>query len=103
MGVMAEEKKAAEETEDESEVEDDEDVDMEDGGVELQGKKRKGKAGRKPYWGSARYRGLLGCGMVGGVEEVKVGGAVVKSVEVVVVERPVWDVGLPPRFWDGKK
>ena len=88
----------AEESSDEEMGSDDEDV----GGVELEvhGKTK----GQKPYWGSTRYRGLLGFLPVGTEEEVSVAGReTVRAVEVVVVERPVWDVGLPPRFWDGKK
>jgi U3 small nucleolar RNA-associated protein 4 len=64
------------------------------------------KRGQKPYWGSNRYRSLLGFLPVGKrevfemFEESWEDG--LNAVEIVVVERPVWDVGLPPRFFDGK-
>jgi len=63
--------------------------------------------GQKPYWGSYRYRSLLGFLPVGKREVVEMAGEGwgeqgLQAVEMVVVERPVWDVGLPPRFFDGK-
>lgn len=81
-----------------SEDEDDDDDDVE---------KHMGKhKGQKPYWGSYRYRSLLGLLPVGKHEVVEMFGegweGGLGAVEMVVVERPVWDVGLPPRFYDGR-
>jgi U3 small nucleolar RNA-associated protein 4 len=64
------------------------------------------KRNQKPYWGSVRYRSLLGFLPVGKKEVVEMIGRGWKggldAIEVAVVERPLWDVGLPPRFFDGK-
>jgi len=67
----------------------------------------KKQRGQKPYWGSYRYRSLLGFLPVGKREVVEMAGEGwgeqgLQAIEMVVVERPVWDVGLPPRFFDGK-
>jgi len=89
---------------------DDGDIDGDTGGEGRKGSTRKRK-GQKPYWGSWRYRSLLGLLPVGRKEVVEMFGTGwgkggreegLKAVEMVVVERPVWDVGLPPRFYDGR-
>jgi U3 small nucleolar RNA-associated protein 4 len=86
---------------DASEEEDEEDEEL----GERKARIRKQK-GQKPYWGSYRYRSLLGFLPVGKREVVEMVGegweGGLSAVEMVVVERPVWDVGLPPRFYDGK-
>ncbi|KAI5805048.1 WD40-repeat-containing domain protein, partial [Geopyxis carbonaria] len=82
-----------------TETETDESSDDEAGGVGLRespGPRK--KKGQKPFWGTNRYRGLLGFLPVGGREMVEHVGGSVAAVEVAVVERPAWDVGLPPRF-----
>lgn len=68
---------------------------------------RLGKKGQKPYWGSYRYRSLLGLLPVGKPDIVQMTGNGwegdgLSAMEMVVVERPAWDVGLPPRFYDGR-
>lgn len=83
----------------------------------------KRERGQKPFWGSLRYKGLLAFLPIGTGEMVRVAPEdgdeeqqaavaagkedyeMVKAVEVVVVERPVWDAhkALPPRFFDGRK
>ena len=82
-----------------SEDEDDEDVDNPENTI------RK-RYGQKPYWGSYRYRSLLGFLPVGKREVVEMAGegweGGLGAVEMLVIERPVWDVGLHPRFYDGR-
>ena len=68
---------------------------------------RLGKKGQKPYWGSYRYRSLLGFLPIGKPEVVQMAGRGwegdgLSAIETVVVERPAWDVRLPPRFYDGR-
>jgi U3 small nucleolar RNA-associated protein 4 len=67
---------------------------------------RKKKRNQKPYWGSVRYRSLLGFLPVGKREVVEMIGegweGGLDAIEVAVVERPVWDIIMPPRFLDGK-
>lgn len=94
-------------TEDDTDFEDeilsDSDEQMEEGKKVLR-KQR----GQKPFWGSFRYRSLLGFLPVGKREVLEMAGEGweeergLEAVEMVVVERPVWDVGLPPRFYDGR-
>ena len=66
-----------------------------------------------PYWGTHKYRGILGIVRLGdGDENGETGGGSISSaddlprgVEVALVERPLWDVDLPPKYhgnqeWD---
>ena len=83
---------------------------------------RKGPRGNKPggggggvpqrgvrgaYWSSRRYKNLLGFLPVGSREEVLMKGdgwdhnEVLEAMEMVVIERPMWDIKMPPRFYDG--
>lgn len=45
---------------------------------------------KNPWWHTFKYRPLLGI--------VPAGSELELSVEVVIVERPSWDISLPPRF-----
>lgn len=56
----------------------------------------------KPYWRTNRYRNLMAFLPIRG-KEVIVGkeGHKVDAVEMVVVERPIWDIEMPPRFYTG--
>lgn len=91
---------------------DDED-DKED--TEATDKKQTGyHAGNKPYWKTNRYRNLMAFLPIGG-KVTPVGrrwrrriGAVeakwgqkIDGVEMVAVERPSWDIEMPPRFYTG--
>ncbi|KAI5858968.1 WD40-repeat-containing domain protein [Tricharina praecox] len=99
--------KTAEDSEDEEDefaalMESDDDEDEGDAAEPIRKQK-----GQKPYWGSYRYRSLLGFLPVGRREVVEMAGEGwgeqgLQAVEMVIVERPAWDVGLPPRFFDGK-
>lgn len=80
----------------------------------------KKEKGQRPFWGSLRYKGLLAFLPIGKSEMIKLGTAgsgmeteeelgadgegLIRAVEVVVVERPIWDAhkALPPRFFDGR-
>ncbi|KAL7275932.1 U3 small nucleolar RNA-associated protein 4 [Rhizina undulata] len=66
----------------EDESEEDGDVNMEVAGKKEKEKERRGKA----WWGTYRYKNLLGFLPMG-------------RGEVVVVERPGWDVEMPARFY----
>lgn len=57
----------------------------------------------RPYWGTHRYRDILGIVPLGGVPESD--DDLRRSIEVAVVERPLYEVDLPPRYhgdqeWD---
>lgn len=57
----------------------------------------------RPYWGTHRYRDILGIVPLGNVPES--GDDLRGSIEVAVVERPLHEVDLPPRYhgdqeWD---
>lgn len=57
----------------------------------------------KPYWKTNRYRNLMAFLPVGG-RDVFMGrkwGDKLDAVEMVVVERPSWDIEMPPRFYAG--
>lgn len=61
-------------------------------------------ARNKPYWRTNRYRNLMAFLPVGGKEisvEKKAGRGKMDTVEMVVVERPSWDIEMPPRFYAG--
>lgn len=61
-------------------------------------------ARNKPYWRTNRYRNLMAFLPVGGKEtsvEKKAGRNKMDTVEIVVVERPSWDIEMPPRFYAG--
>ncbi|KAA8913749.1 WD40-repeat-containing domain protein [Sphaerosporella brunnea] len=72
-------------------------------------KRQQGKRGGPGvYWSSFRYKSLLGFLPVGTKEVVQMfgegweGRGGLNAIEIAVVERPIWDVSLPPRFTDGK-
>ena len=57
----------------------------------------------RPYWGTHRYRDILGIVSLGDVSESS--DDLRRSIEVAVVERPLYEVDLPPRYhgdqeWD---
>jgi U3 small nucleolar RNA-associated protein 4 len=54
--------------------------------------KRVGLAGKKSSWHTYKYRPILGVVALG--EEVGEAG-----IEVAIVERPIWEVELPPRYY----
>jgi U3 small nucleolar RNA-associated protein 4 len=62
---------------------------------------------KSPFWSSHRYKNLLGFLPVGIREEVLMKGPgwghdeVLEAMEMVVVERPMWDIKMPPRFYKG--
>lgn len=63
---------------------------------------RKGEKS-KPYWGTYKYRPILGIVPIGGDDGGKSSG-----VEVALVERPMFEVELPGRYvgdqeWEGRK
>jgi len=67
--------------------------------------KRRGKRGTKSaFWSSNRYKNMLGFLPVGSREEILIkgegwkDGQVLEAMEMVVIERPMWDVKMPPRF-----
>jgi U3 small nucleolar RNA-associated protein 4 len=47
------------------------------------------RRGHEPWWHTFKYRPILGIVPVGGDSQ---------ALEVVIVERPAWDLDLPPRF-----
>lgn len=57
----------------------------------------------KPYWKTNRYRNLMAFLPIKGKEVIVAGkeGHRVDAVEMVVVERPIWDIEMPPRFYAG--
>lgn len=57
----------------------------------------------KPYWRTNRYRNLMAFLPVGGKETFvgKKWGDKMDEVEIVAVERPSWDIEMPPRFYAG--
>ncbi|PWW79868.1 WD40 repeat-like protein [Tuber magnatum] len=85
--------------------------DDEDGGgasravVPTSTQKKRNKGGVKgAFWSSNRYKNMLGFLPVGCREEILIkgegwkSGQVLEAMEMVVVERPMWDVKMPPRF-----
>lgn len=64
-----------------------------------------------PYWGTHKYRDILGIVPLGtGDEEREEGfgprsgdGALPGGVEVALVERPLWEVDLPPKFYGNQE
>lgn len=57
----------------------------------------------KPFWRTNRYRNLMALLPIGG-KEVFTGrrwGDRMEAMEMVVVERPNWDIEMPPRFYQG--
>ena len=67
--------------------------------------KRRGKRGTKSaFWSSNRYKNMLGFLPVGCREEILIkgegwkDGQVLEAMEMVVIERPMWDVKMPPKF-----
>ncbi|KAL9023745.1 MAG: hypothetical protein Q9196_007003 [Gyalolechia fulgens] len=65
-----------------------------DGGeMEGQGDEEGGEQ-RRPYWGTYKYRPILGIVPMGGEDDGEQGG----GVEVALVERPMFDVDLPGRY-----
>ncbi|CUS10651.1 unnamed protein product [Tuber aestivum] len=67
--------------------------------------KKRNKGGAKgAFWSSNRYKNMLGFLPVGCREEILIkgegwrNGQVLEAMEMVVVERPMWDVKMPPRF-----
>lgn len=74
------------------------DLDITEERGEVNGNKRKKKD--EPWWCTFRFRPILGIvslhndGQTCEIEEEKKD----KAMEVVIVERPLWDLDLPPRF-----
>lgn len=60
-------------------------------------------ARNKPYWKTNRYRNLMAFLPIKGKEIIvgRNGGHKTDKVEIVVVERPIWDIEMPPRFYAG--
>ena len=84
-----------------SELEDEADLDLDlDTTKELReasGKARKMK--EEPWWFTFRFRPILGLvSLHDGEQAREIGGKTDAAMEVVLVERPVWDLDLPPRF-----
>lgn len=74
---------------------------------------QRGISQTRPYWGTHIYRDILGIVNLGGGPEqhdehlgqTLSGDDVPRAVEVALVERPLWEVDLPPRYhgnqeWD---
>lgn len=57
----------------------------------------------KPFWRTNRYRNLMAFLPVGRKDEFTWGpsGDRIEAMEMVVVERPSWDMEMPPRFYQG--
>ncbi|CAZ79716.1 unnamed protein product [Tuber melanosporum] len=67
--------------------------------------KKRSKSGVKSaFWSSNRYKSMLGFLPVGYREEILIkgegwrDGQVLEAMEMVIIERPMWDVKMPPRF-----
>lgn len=64
-----------------------------------------------PYWGTHKYRDILGIVPLGTGDEEKEEGfgprsgdsALPGGVEVALVERPLWEVDLPPKFYGNQE
>lgn len=93
---------------DDDEDDDDDDEDM--GGSELQlmrdqqeanGKGAEKREERTPWWQTYKYRSILGIVPLGtaDVEHEGVGPDEPPPLEVALVERPIWEVDLPPRYF----
>lgn len=70
---------------------------------EASGLESRGSDSCRPYWGTHRYRDILGIVPLGDVPEID--DDLRRSIEVAVVERPLHEVDLPPRYhgdqeWD---
>lgn len=60
---------------------------------------------RPAYWHTFKYRPILGIVPLGGESDDEAAGDPTRRLEVALVERPLWDVDLPPTFhgdqeWD---
>lgn len=65
---------------------------------------RRGISKTRPYWNTYNYRDILGIVALGGGPDLS-GDDVPRGVEVALVERPLWEVDLPPKYhgnqeWD---
>ncbi len=98
-----------EEKEEQESEEEDEDRMEEDGNMAVthnkKGKRKGGKSGKtkrneRSFWHSHKYRNLLGFCPLGKMGVVQAPG-MMPCMEVAVVERPQWDVKLPPRVYKG--
>jgi len=88
----------ARELEDEADLDLDLDLDTTKELREASGKARKKKE-EEPWWFTFRYRPILGVvSLHDGEQAREIGEKTDAAMEVVLVERPVWDLDLPPRF-----
>jgi U3 small nucleolar RNA-associated protein 4 len=92
----------------EEEDDDDDDEEDTDGGELLHMRDEQGANGSGPvekrdlktkYWHTYKYRPILGIVPLQREEEEAGVGAALAPVEVALVERPIWDVDLPPRYF----
>ena len=62
---------------------------------------------RPPYWHTFKYRPILGIvpleGETDGEEEDDAGEGSPRAIEVALVERPLWDVDLPPQYYGNQE
>ena len=62
---------------------------------------------RPPYWHTFKYRPILGIVPLGGEtddeEEDDAGEGSPRGIEVALVERPLWDVDLPPQYYGNQE
>lgn len=76
-----------------------------DGGMRREKSRKQGgyDMRNKPYWRTNRYRNLMAFLPVGGRQTFvgKKWGDKMDAVEMVVVERPSWDIEMPPRYYAG--
>ena len=69
--------------------------------MEVDGADREGGSRPSKWWSTYKYRPILGLVPISSQAQISKGkskGGGVEALEVVLVERPTWDMDLPPRF-----
>jgi len=84
------------EDEDARELDDEVDLDLDITKRESNGRKQKKKD--EPWWFTFRFRPILGIVSLDDDDQAGETEKTDAAMEVVLVERPVWDLDLPPRF-----
>lgn len=91
---------AEDDDDDDDEAEDDSDADAGELAALRNRKASEADAGRTKFWETRKYRPVLGVVAIepeGGAQIDQASG--LPSVEAVLVERPIWDVDLPERYF----
>jgi len=69
--------------------------------MEVDGTDKEGGSRPAKWWSTYKYRPILGLVPISSQSQISKGkskGGGTEALEVVLVERPAWDVNLPPRF-----